>query len=332
MKFLFAVLCALCALSMNALGSPLPKHTDRAFVVDMACKSEHVCILSKDAIESWKSRALDLQTRTGVQATLLVVKGTGDLSFEQYANEAANALKVGTRNNGGVVFLYDIEGRKARLEVSRDLEGAIPDITAGSAITLFNETLAQSENKANSESLARALGVVFEKIDHYATEEHMQKGGKTFVPEKDKSFTYFALTCAVVIIVCSILAVLWYSRRWYYTSGSLLSAVLCGVATFVFPTPHLSLLLICVTAFVTTFICAWIWHRLGDSAGWDMLDGISMNGGRVVSGRMIEGVADYGGGGASGSVESIVTDVLSSSSGSSGSCNPGDCDIGSCDL
>ncbi len=332
MKRILIALCALVFISINADASPLPKKSDRAFVVDMACKEEKVCILSKEAIQFWTTHAADLQKRTGVQVALIVIHGTNDLPFEQYANEAANALRVGTRGNGGVVFLFDNKGRKARLEISRDLEGVIPDATAKQITVLFDETLAQSAKGADGDPLARSLMVVFDKVDHYATEHHVQKGGKAFVAEKDKSFTYFAIICAVIILICSFIAVLWYSKRWYYTKGSVLGGALCVVALLFFSTLTVSLVLTFALAFIVTYLFAWIWHRAGDSAGWDIIDLVPLDGGGNAVGGMAEGVADFAGGGATQILGSAVDGISHAATSVGESCNPGACDLGGCDV
>lgn len=332
MKKLVVTLCVFLLVSFEALASSLPKKTDRAFVVDMACKEEKVCILSKTATDTWTTHAVDIQKRTGVQTTLIVVHGTGDLPFEQYANTAANTLRVGTKGNGGVVFLFDNKVHTARLEISRDLEGVIPDLTAKKIVELFGKTLAESTKNNDKEPLAKALSVVLDNLDNFVTENNIQKGGKEFIAEKDKALIYFAIVCSIIVLICSFIAVMWYNKRWYYTKGSLLGGVLCVIATFFFSTLSISPLLTFLLAFIVTYIFASIWHKAGDSAGWDIVDSIPYDGVRVSTKAMAEGVADFGGGGASEILSSTVEDATKIASSTAESCSPGACDLGGCDL
>ncbi len=332
MRNIILALCALLMVSTNVIASSLPKKSDRAFVVDMSCKEEKVCIVSKAANDLWTSQAADIQKRTGVQAALIVIHGTGGISFEQYANDAANLLKVGTRGNGGVVFLFDNKEHKSRLEVSRDLEGVIPDIAAKRIVELFSETLGQDSKSSNPDALAKSLVAVLDSIDNFVTEYHTQKGGKVFVAEKDKSFTYFAIICSIVVLLSSFVAVLWYSKRWYYTKGSLLGGTLCVLVALFFQTLTVSSVLIFVIAFVITFILAWIWHSAGDSAGWDIIDSAPSGGANEVKGSMAEGVSDFAGGGATEVVSSAVHGVTSTASSAAESCDISGCDLAGCDV
>lgn len=318
--------------SFEALASPLPKMTDRAFVVDMACKEEKVCILSRTATDTWTTRAIEIQKRTGVQTTLIVVHGTGDLPLEQYANKAANILKVGTQGNGGVVVLFDNKAHTARLEISRDLEGVIPDLTAKRIAGLFGETLSEFTKNNDKDPLAKSLTVVLDNLDNFVTENNTQKGGKEFIAEKDKALTYFAIVCSVIVFISSFIAVLWYDKRWYYTKGSLLGGVLCVITTFFFSALSISPPVTFLLAFIATYIFASIWHRAGDSAGWDIVDSIPYSGVRASTRVMAEGVADFGGGGASETVNSTVENTTEIASRAVESCNPEGCDISGCDI
>lgn len=342
MRNILVALCVLLSVSIHVMASSLPKKSDRAFVVDMSCKEEKVCIVTKTANDSWTTHAVDLQKRTGVQVALVVTHGTGNIPFEQYANDAANLLKVGTRGNGGIVFLFDNKERKARLEISRDLEGAIPDVTAKKIAELFSETLGQSTKNSSFDPLAKSLVEVLDSIDTYVTEYQTEKGGKVFVAEKDKSFTYFASICFIIVLMSSIGAVVWYSKRWYYTKGSLLGGVLCTATALVFPAVVFPALIVSlgftfILAFMATFIFAWIWHRAGDSAGWDIIDYIPSDGVREVTGSMAEGVADFAGGGATEVVSTAVQGVANTATSAAESCDlsgcdPGGCDVSGCDI
>lgn len=334
-KYLWFVALLLLCIG-EVFASSVPTKSERAFVVDMGCKEEHVCVLSEAVKRAWTDRAQDLQSRTGVQAVLLVAHGTGDVSFEVYANEAANNMQVGVKDRGGVIMLLDSKNQKSRLEVSRSLEGAITDQAAKQIVVKFGEELAASKSSKSSEYLLAPLMTVFGSIDSLAIVENASKLSKSFVLEKDKSFAYFILSCLLAVFISSILAVVWWSETWSYAKGSILGGVLCLALDIFFHSYTLSsAATVFAIGFVVTFLLAWIWHRVGDSFGWDTID-VSSGSGASVSGstgHMASGVSDFAGGGATESLGASFASAADSSSFDLSGCVPdlGDCDVGGFD-
>jgi uncharacterized protein len=76
-----------------------------------------------DQYSRWVFRESDVDMR------FVFVNGTGGKKIEQFAVDTVEALGIGgkTREERGVLFLYDLAGKKARIEVGYGLEGFFPD-------------------------------------------------------------------------------------------------------------------------------------------------------------------------------------------------------------
>ena len=88
------------------------------------------------------ARAAAIETRTGAQVAVLIVRTTAPETIEQYAIRVADAWRVGrgraSRADGtsagpvddGVLVVVARDDRRVRIEVGYGLEGAIPDALA----------------------------------------------------------------------------------------------------------------------------------------------------------------------------------------------------------
>ncbi|KNZ33624.1 MAG: membrane protein [Methylibium sp. NZG] len=77
-----------------------------------------------------------LESQRGSQVVLLLVPTTAPEDIASYAQRVADAWKIGRRDVGdGVVVVVAKNDRKVRIEVSKTLEGAIPDLAAKRIIT-----------------------------------------------------------------------------------------------------------------------------------------------------------------------------------------------------
>ena len=86
--------------------------------------------LKPEEIQSLNEQILALEQQTTVQlAVLLIDNLPPNVSIEDYARTVGNSWKVGNHFNG-LVYVAVLKERKHRLEVARNLEGDIPDITA----------------------------------------------------------------------------------------------------------------------------------------------------------------------------------------------------------
>jgi uncharacterized protein len=72
-----------------------------------------------------------LEVSSGSQLVVLVVPTTQPEDIFSYANRVANVWKIGRKDVGdGLLLVVAKDDRKVRIEVSKTLEGAIPDLMA----------------------------------------------------------------------------------------------------------------------------------------------------------------------------------------------------------
>jgi uncharacterized protein len=77
----------------------------------------------------------DIETRRGSQIAVLIVNTTAPEPIEDYAHRVGAAWKIGRAGVGdGVLIVLAVQDKKARIDVARALEGAIPDVVAGRII------------------------------------------------------------------------------------------------------------------------------------------------------------------------------------------------------
>lgn len=79
-----------------------------------------------------------LEQRKGSQMVVLLVRSTQPEDIATYANRVANAWKIGRRGTGdGLLLVVALDDRRVRIEVSKALEGAVPDLAARRVIDEF---------------------------------------------------------------------------------------------------------------------------------------------------------------------------------------------------
>src|SRR4051812_41986186 len=101
--------------------------------------------LTSDEIHALNEQLLHLEKATTVQMAILLISDLpGDISIEDYAREVGNTWKVGNNFNG-IVYVAVLKKRRQRLEIAKNLEGDIPDITAAEIIENIKPYLQQQE-------------------------------------------------------------------------------------------------------------------------------------------------------------------------------------------
>ena len=76
-----------------------------------------------------------LERDKGAQLVVLMVPTTAPEDIAAYANRVGNSWKIGRKGVGdGLILLVALKDRKARIEVAKTLEGAVPDIAASHII------------------------------------------------------------------------------------------------------------------------------------------------------------------------------------------------------
>ena len=84
---------------------------------------------------SLEAQLAQLEQQRGTQLVVLLVNTTAPEDIASFTNRVANAWKIGRREVGdGVLLVVAKNDRKVRIEVSKTLEGAIPDLSAARII------------------------------------------------------------------------------------------------------------------------------------------------------------------------------------------------------
>jgi uncharacterized protein len=74
------------------------------------------------------SRLARFEASNGAQVAIVIVASTGVEPIEDFANRVGSAWKIGRQGIGdGLLLVIATQDRRARIEVARSLEGAIPD-------------------------------------------------------------------------------------------------------------------------------------------------------------------------------------------------------------
>ncbi|MFX0200150.1 MAG: TPM domain-containing protein [Candidatus Hodarchaeota archaeon] len=110
-----------------------------------------------------------------IDIRLVFVKNTGNKSIEEYATEKVDELKVGSksREERGVLLLYDLQKKKLRIEIGYGLEAYFPDV--------FVSYLVHDHTREffSNGSITTGLRLMIRMLHHRIREEVL---GNTFDP------------------------------------------------------------------------------------------------------------------------------------------------------
>lgn len=96
--------------------------------------NDNANVLHPYEIQQLNEQLFALEKQTTVQMAILLIDSLPpNMSIEDYARTVGNTWKVGNQFNG-IVYVVVLKERKHRLEIARNLEGDIPDITASEII------------------------------------------------------------------------------------------------------------------------------------------------------------------------------------------------------
>ncbi len=91
--------------------------------------------LTAAASQSLETQLARVEKTTGAQIVVLMVPTAAPEDIASYANRIGNAWKIGRRDVGdGILLLVAKNDRRARIEVAKSLEGAVPDLAASAII------------------------------------------------------------------------------------------------------------------------------------------------------------------------------------------------------
>ena len=120
--------------------------------------NDHTGSLTAPQIEALNQQLYSLEQRSGIQvAILLITSLPADMAIEEYARQVGNEWKLGTAHNG-IVYVAALNDHRQRLEIARNLEGDIPDITASEIIESLKPYLRQQDYYTAVSTLIAAIG------------------------------------------------------------------------------------------------------------------------------------------------------------------------------
>lgn len=122
----FLIVASVCGAGAQPL-QPVPALTghviDRTDTLDAAARA------------SLEATLVALERDQGAQVVVLFVPSTAPEDIVAYANRVGNAWKIGRAGIGdGLILLVAKDDRRVRIEVTKTLEGAVPDIAASRLI------------------------------------------------------------------------------------------------------------------------------------------------------------------------------------------------------
>lgn len=125
--YLTTLLLAVCLLAVNAQAqttpSPLPSPTgyinDYANVIDAPTKQQLETVLG------------NLDKRANIEFAVVTVKTTGDKDIFDYSLATMRGWGIGSKDKGGVLLMVATDDHKYFTQVSRHLEGDLPDGPVG---------------------------------------------------------------------------------------------------------------------------------------------------------------------------------------------------------
>jgi len=136
--------------------------------------------LTADQIRSLDEQLFQLEQQTTVQMAILLIRDLPeDMRIEDYARAIGNKWKVGKAYNG-LVYVAVLNDRRQRLEVARNLEGEIPDITAFEIIENLKPYLRKQDYYG---ALALLISQVSDQVGG-KTAQPAQSTPQTIVPQE----------------------------------------------------------------------------------------------------------------------------------------------------
>ena len=185
-------------------ASPLPSPTgyvnDYANVIEPQAKARLEAILT------------NLNERGNVEFAVVTVPSLGGRDVFDYSLQVMRGWGIGSKEKGGVLLLFSLEERKGFVQVSRHLEGDLPDSTVGS---IARQHMREPFRQGNySEGLLRGVmafvatlaekrGFSVEGIDPgmaYREPARTQRERRTRRPQSGFSFCGVGLILLVVLL------------------------------------------------------------------------------------------------------------------------------------
>lgn len=152
-------------------------------------------VLSIDAKSNLEKILSEFQKNTTNEIAVVTIKTLASDDIVLYANQLFKEWKIGTKENkNGILFLIVINDKKLRIATGSGLEGALPDIVAGSIIR--NEvTPLLKENKFDEGITKGVKAIILATENEY---EAPKQKTKDFFP---LFFLFFIILWQIIISI-----------------------------------------------------------------------------------------------------------------------------------
>ena len=202
-------LCVLCApppqsqVQAQVTQSPLPPPTgfvnDYAQVIDPATASRMETMLT------------NLKQRAGIEFAVVTVKTTGDQDIFDYSLAVARGWGIGSRDGeqNGVLLLVAVDDRRYQIQISRHLEGDLPDGLTGEIGRRMREPFRRGDYSAGLmtavqtfvSTLAEKRGFSIEGID----QSYAYRGSDPASRRSRGDTSFSPCTLLIILIVAIVL-------------------------------------------------------------------------------------------------------------------------------
>lgn len=120
-------------------------------------------VLSSTEYSKLVNKLADFEKEVGSQIAVIIVPSTNGEPIEEYSFRVADKWRLGRKGIGdGLLLVFAINDHMGRIEVMRDLEGAIPDVVAG---RILKETIfPQFVQGGYYEGISNGLDRIFDHI------------------------------------------------------------------------------------------------------------------------------------------------------------------------
>ena len=178
------LLSQITAMKLVNAETELPKAAELRYIND------YTKVIDSKSAEYILSIGKDLEAKTGVQATVVVIDSLLGETMESYATGIFRSSGIGQNDiNNGLLIILSMEEKKWKVEVGTGLEGTVTDIYASSvmndfAVPKFKENQygegLRAAYSALADSIAKEYNVTLDKnvnVLQYAKKLIVSKGG-----------------------------------------------------------------------------------------------------------------------------------------------------------
>lgn len=159
------VLLVLGSVAVPAHAAEPPRGADGLLAVPpLARVTDFSGVLSAEQRQQLVAKLEAFETAHGAQIAILVVPSTQPEPIEDFAHRVGDRWKIGRAGIGdGVLIVVATQDRRARIDVARSLEGAIPDATAR---RIIREAMApRFRDNDFAGGISNALDLAFKQIE-----------------------------------------------------------------------------------------------------------------------------------------------------------------------